>query len=236
MLFTIDGRRTVIQPNKTCFIHYLDARDGTFLQAPRFCDKITWADGYDRKGEPIWSQPVPKEGETIELWPSMLGGVNLYPSAINPRTGMLYLAAQEVGIAWSYEKIQVTSNVQSLGVSYEILSGGREVDKAVDLRTGAEIWRHDANKAGYAGGMLTTAGGLAIWATQGGELTVADATNGKVLWQLNANTTAKSGPITYMVDGQQQITFALGGSGGFGSVADDWKNTNHGSMVITLGR
>jgi alcohol dehydrogenase (cytochrome c) len=236
MIFAIDGKKTIVFPNKTCYIHYLDPKTGKYLMATPFCDKITWAKGYDSNGDPVWDFPVPEEGKTVELWPSLLGGVNMYPNAINHKTGMVYLAAREAAMSWVFEKVQIVSNVRNLGVTFEVLPGGMEVEKAMRVKDGKEVWRYETKKAGFAGGMLTTAGGLTIWATQGGELTVADATNGKILWQLNANTTAKSGPITYMVDGQQQITFALGGSGGFGSVADDWKNTNHGSMVITLGR
>ena len=83
--------------------------------------------------------------------------------------------------------------------------------------------------------MLTTAGGLTLWATQGGELTVADARSGKILWRFAANVTEKSAPLTYLVDGRQQITFALGGSRGIGSIAEDWNNVNYASILITLG-
>jgi len=236
MLATIDGKRTVIQPNKTGYIHYLDAKTGKFLQAPQFSDKITWAKGINSDGNPNWDFPIPEEGKTIELWPSLLGGVNMYPSAINPKTGMIYTAGREAGMSYVFEKVQIVSNVRNLGVSFEVLPGGFEVERANDLKTGKEKWRYETKKAGYSGGMMTTAGGLTVWATQGGELTVADATSGKVLWQMAANTTSKSGPMTYMVNGKQQITFALGGTGGFGSVGDDWKNINQGSMLVTIGQ
>ena len=103
------------------------------------------------------------------------------------------------------------------------------------LNDGKEVWRVETEKAGYAGGMLATAGNLAIWATQGGEITVANSNNGQILWQLDTNTASKSGPMTYMVDGKQLITWALGGSPGFGSAPDDW-NVNHASFVITIGQ
>ena len=91
MLTTIDGVRTIVQPNKTGFTHYLEAATGKFLQAPAHADRINWAKGYDASGNPIWDVPVPPEGETVEIWPSLLGSVNLSPSALNPNTGMVYL-------------------------------------------------------------------------------------------------------------------------------------------------
>jgi alcohol dehydrogenase (cytochrome c) len=235
MLATIDGKRTIVHPSKTGFINYLDAKTGKFLQATPFADKITWSKGYDSQGRPIWDMPVPEEGKQIELWPSLLGGVNMYPNALNPETGLVYLARRESPMSLLYEKVQVVSNVRNLGMAWEILPGKSEVESAHDVKTGKEKWRYETQKAGYSGGMMTTAGNLTVWATQGGELTVADATSGKILWQFNANTTSKSGPMTYMVDGKQQITFALGGSGGFGSVGKDWNSVNHSSMLVTIG-
>jgi PQQ-dependent dehydrogenase (methanol/ethanol family) len=237
MLITIDGRRTVVHPNKVCYIHHLDAKTGKFLKADPFCDKITWAKGYDQNGDPIWDYPIPADGGTAEeLWPSLLGGVNMYPNAYNHKTGLVYLASREAAHKYTFEKVQVISNVRHFGVSLEIHPGGMEVERAMRVKDGKEMWRVETKKAGYAGGIATTAGGVTIWATQGGELTVADANNGKILWQFDANVLSKSGPITYMFEGKQYITWVLGGTGGFGSTNDDWKNTRlYGSLVVTAG-
>jgi alcohol dehydrogenase (cytochrome c) len=62
MVITIDGKKTVVQPNKTGYIHYLDAKTGQYLRAVPFVEKIDWAQGYDAKGRPINMAPVPKEG------------------------------------------------------------------------------------------------------------------------------------------------------------------------------
>ena len=43
----------MVQPNKTGFIHYLDAKTGAFIKATPFADKIDWAKGYDANGRPI---------------------------------------------------------------------------------------------------------------------------------------------------------------------------------------
>jgi alcohol dehydrogenase (cytochrome c) len=235
ILITLDGKKTIIQPNKTGYIHVLDAKTGKFHRAMPFSDKITWAKGYDNDGNPIWNFPVPEEGKEVEVWPSLLGGVNMYPNAYNPKTGLVYTAGREAAMSYVLEKVQVVSNVRNLGASFEILPGGKEVERGNDVKTGKEKWRYETAKAGYSGGMLTTAGNLTAWATQGGEITIADATTGKVLFQMAANATSKSGPATYTVDGQQRITFAFGGTGGFGSVGDDWHNTNNGSFLVSLG-
>lgn len=234
MLATIDGRRTVVQPNKTGYTHYLDADTGEFLQAPQHADKINWAKGYDADGNPIWDHPIPPEGETVEIWPSLLGSINMSPSALNPNTGMVYLPRRENSMSYVLEKVQVTSNVQNLGATFEILAGGSQVNSAHDLKSGAEIWRISEPRDGDAGGMLTTGGNLTIYASQGGLVTVANATTGEIVYTFNTNSTSHSGGITYLVDGKQHIAFALGGLPQFGSAPDD-NPVNHSSLIVSFG-
>jgi alcohol dehydrogenase (cytochrome c) len=82
--------------------------------------------------------------------------------------------------------------------------------------------------------MLTTAGNLTIFASQGGIVNVANATTGEVVYRFNTNSASNSGPSTYLVDGKQYITFALGGLPSFGSAPDD-NPVNHASILVTFG-
>ncbi len=210
MVITIGGQKTVVQPNKTGFIHYLDAKSGAFIKATPFADKIDWVKGYDANGRPIGQIALPKEGgDPIEMWPSLLGGVNMYPNAYNPQTGDLYLAATKSGMKYGFEEIKVISNVRHFGAYQEFIHGN-ETDKAVNVATGKEVWRNELSKPGYAGGMLTTAGGITVYTTQGGGFTVANAKTGEVLFTMNLGTAAKSGPATYTANGKQCHRAAAG--------------------------
>ena len=122
------------------------------------------------------------------------------------------------------------SNVRPCGAFQEV-KFGNEVDKAVNVNSGKEIWRNELKgKQGYAGGMLTTAGGITVYTTQGGGFTVADASSGKVLYSVNLGVAAKAGPATYTAGGKQYIVQALGGTPGFGR-DESWK-AEFGSMVV----
>ena len=234
MVINIDGKKTVVQPNKTGYVHYLDAATGKFIKATPFADKITWIKGYDANGRPIDQVALPKEGgDPVEIWPSLLGGVNMYPNAYNPKTGNLYLSATNSGMKYGFEEIKVISNVRHFG-AYQEFIWANEVNLAVNAKTGKEAWRNEDNKPGYAGGMLTTAGGLTIYTTQWGEFRVVDATNGKILYSVNLHTAAKSGPITYTQNGKQYIVQALGGTAGFGR--DEALGTEFGSIVVGFTR
>ena len=234
MVITIDGKKTVVQPNKTGYIHYLDAKSGKFIKATPFADKITWIKGYDANGRPISQVALPKEGgDPVEVWPSLLGGVNMYPNAYNPKTGNLYLAATNAGMKYGFEEIKVISNVRHFG-AYQEFIWGNEIDKAVNVKTGQEAWRNEYSKPGYAGGMLTTAGNLTVYTQQGGTFTVANATTGEVLYTMNLHTAAKAGPITFLHNGKQYFVQALGGTPGFGR--DEAHAAEFGSVVVGFTR
>jgi alcohol dehydrogenase (cytochrome c) len=229
-VITIDGKKTVVHPNKTGYIHYLDAATGKFLRAPPFADKITWIKGYDKNGRPIGQVPLPAEGaDPVEIWPSLLGGVNMYPNAYSPITGNLYLAASNDGMKYGFEEIKVISNVRHFG-AYQEFIWGYEVEKAVNVKSGKEVWRNQKSTPGFAGGMLATAGNLVFYTSQAGIFTASDASTGAILYQFSVGTTAKAGPITYMVDGKQYVVQTLGGLPGFGR--DPANNVEYGSMVV----
>ncbi len=232
MVITIEGKKQVVQPNKTGFIHYLDAKTGQFLRAVPFADKIDWVKGYDSNGRPVGQIPLPKEGgDPVEMWPSLLGGVNMYPNAYNPKTTNLYLAATNGGMKYGFEEIKVISGVRHFG-AYQEFIWGNEVNKAVNVKTGQESWRNESSKPGYAGGMMTTAGNITAYTTQGGQFTIANAQTGQILYQMNLGITAKSGPATYMLNGKQYIVQALGGQPGFGR--DEAHNLEFGSAVVAF--
>ena len=59
------------------------------------------------------------------------------------------------------------------------------------------------------------------------------ATTGEILYTMNLGTTAKSGPITYMLEGKQYVVQAVGGVPGFGNEAH---GLEHGSQVVGFSR
>ena len=233
MIITIDGRKTIVHPNKVGFIHYLDAETGQFLRAPSFVDRLNWIDGYDVEGRPINQLPLPiEDGDAVEVWPSLFGGVNMYPNAYNPLTGNIYLAATHAGMNYKFEEIKVIANVRHFGASVEFI-WGYEVELAINVKTGTEVWRDQKGIWGYAGGMLTTAGDLVFYTSQAGVFHATNATTGEILYTFNLGVTPKSGPITYMLDGKQYVVQPVGGVPGWGF---EEHNLDHGSMVVAFSR
>lgn len=221
-----------MHPNKTGYIHYLDAETGQHLQAVAFSDKINWAKGYDAEGRPTDQIAIPEEGTAIKMWPSLAGGVNLYPAAYNPLTGYVYLPAIEMGMLYTFEEIKVISNVRHFGATFEFLFG-YELNLAMDVNSGAEVWRDQKGKSGYAGGMLTTAGNLVFYGSETGQFQAVNATSGEILYSFGLGARPKSGPITYVMGGKQYIAQLTGGAATAGYSGS---HLEHGGYIVAFTR
>ena len=201
-----------------------------FLRAVGFSDKINWAEGYDVEGRPVNQIALPEQGdEPLEVWPSVFGGLNMYPAAYNPDSGMIFLPAANLGMMYGYEEVKVISNVRNLGTTFEFLfdrEDAYEVNLAMDVKSGNEIWRDQKTKWGFAGGLV-------FYTSQNGDFQAVDAASGEILYAVNLGTAPKSGPITYMLDGQQYVVQAVGGvpGGGF-----EEHRLEHGGLVVAFSR
>ena len=233
VIVKLDGQKVLVQPNKTGYVHYLDPKTGQFLRAEAFADKITWAKGYDVEGRPIDQIALPKEGaDPIEVWPGLLGAVNMYPTSYSPKTGLVYLPAVNTGMKYGFEEIKTISNVRHFG-AYQEFIWGYEVNLALNPQTGKEVWRDQKSKHGYAGGMLSTAGNVVFYTSASGVFHATHAVTGEILYTFNLGTTAKAGPITFMLDGKQYVVQAVGGVPGFGY---EEHHLQHGNMVVAFTR
>jgi alcohol dehydrogenase (cytochrome c) len=76
-----------------------------------------------------------------------------------------------------------------------------------------EVWSHQ-QRAAYLGGVVSTAGGIAIAGDIDRYVRAHDVKTGKVLWQTRLGTSAQGFPITYSVDGKQYIAVMAGLGGG----------------------
>jgi len=68
----------------------------------------------------------------------------------------------------------------------------------------------------WNGGTLTTAGNLVFQGTADGRFLAFDATTGARLWETPTGTGVVAGPVSYLVDGKQYISVAVGWGGIYG--------------------
>ncbi len=224
----IDGapRKVILHAPKNGFFFVIDRTNGKFISAKNFVD-VNWATGYDANGRPI-EVPAARGDEPYDAIPGPFGAHNWHPMSYNPQTGLVYLPAQGVPLNLTPEK-SVVQNAATPGkfggatgwnVGF-VLNGtppkapafGRLV--AWDPVKQKEAW-HAEYVAPWNGGTLTTAGNLVFQGTADGRFIAYNATTGEKLWETPTGTGVVAAASTYLIDGKQYVSVAVGWGGVFG--------------------
>jgi alcohol dehydrogenase (cytochrome c) len=80
-----------------------------------------------------------------------------------------------------------------------------------EAATGKIVWEFPLQSSLH-GPVLSTITGLVFSGTAEGDFFALDAKTGKALWQFRGGGAFYGGPVSYMVDGKQQIAVAIGNS------------------------
>ena len=229
------------------FFYILDRTNGDFVSATPFVQNITWAEGIDENGRPIWdpaNRPGDpsesadgKKGKSVFAIPSFLGGKNWMPMAYSQNTNNFYIPSNEWGMDIWNEPVTYKKGAAYLGSGFTIKPIFDDYIgslKAVDPVTGDIKWEYK-NKAPLWGGVLTTAGGLVFTGTPEGYLKAFDDETGEELWKFQTGTGIVSSPITWEQDGEQYVAIVTGWGGAVplwgGEVAKFVSYLNQGGSV-----
>jgi quinohemoprotein ethanol dehydrogenase len=138
------------------------------------------------------------------------------PGSFNPNTGFIYVTA---GVSTRVFKAGTEAMVDGRPVSKDSGRwgpvGSREYGllTAIDTRTGLAAWRQEMpGLNGFGSGTLTTGGGLVFHGEPTGEFMALDAQTGDMLWKFQTGFGADAPAATYMIDGEQYVAIAAGGS------------------------
>ncbi|MDP2561566.1 PQQ-dependent methanol/ethanol family dehydrogenase [Psychrobium sp. 1_MG-2023] len=248
-----DGRKTVkaaATADRNGFFYVLNRENGDFIRGFPFVDKITWAKGLDDKGRPIFNEPVRpgnpalskdgKKGSTVLAAPSFLGGKNWMPMAYSKDTGLFYVPSNEWEMDIWNEPTAYKKGAAYLGAGFTIKSINEDyigVLRAIDPKTGKEVWNHK-NYAPLWGGVLATAGNLVFMGNPEGYLMAFNAKTGEVEYKFNTGSGIVGSPITWKMNGEQYVSILSGWGGAVplwgGEVAKRVKSFNQGGMVWTF--
>lgn len=210
---TVDGRarKLVVTANRNGFYYVLDRVTGEFLRGVPFI-KQTWAKGLDAKGRPI---RVPDTSPTLEgtvVYPGIGGGTNYQSPAWSPLTRLFYVMTHD-GQGQTYFKRKEEYRPGELfeGGGFRNLLGVEEngAVKALEAESGKLRWEFKTHSYATAG-LLSTAGGLVFGSTGEGHFIALDAESGKPLWRFQTGARIVASPISYLVEGKQQVAIAAG--------------------------
>ena len=214
----IDGRprKVLMQPNKNAFLYVIDRETGKLISATPYAS-MTWATGIDSSGRPIVNPAAKPTAMGAIVSPADYGAHNWNPTSFSPTTGLLYLSVTDGGVLLHVvdPKFALNPNDRTMGIdpryagplkakrdSMAPLAKGRLV--AWNPVTKREAWRVDHPNL-RSGGTLSTAGNLVFQGRGDGVFAAYRATDGRKLWQYDAQVGIAAAPMTYAIDGVQYV-------------------------------
>ncbi|NIY73473.1 PQQ-dependent dehydrogenase, methanol/ethanol family [Marivivens donghaensis] len=245
-----DGNMKYATADRNGFFYVLNREDGAFIDAFPFVKDITWAEGIDENGRPIFNEdnrpgnPADSvdgaRGEMVFASPSFLGGKNWMPMAYSQNTGLFYVPSNEWGMDIWDEPVTYKAGAAYLGAGFTIKPNYEDHIgslKAIDPQTGEWMWEYQ-NEAPLWGGVMTTAGGLVFFGTPEGEFIALDDTTGEKLWSFQTGSGIVGQPVTWEADGEQYVSVVSGWGGAVplwgGEVAKKVNYLNQGGTVWTF--
>jgi alcohol dehydrogenase (cytochrome c) len=224
----INGKMTkaLVHFARNGFAYTLDRTNGKFIQGSQYTDELSWTKGIDSKtGKPleydpnlliqVYAQGAGKRGTTIDkVCPYYLGGINFFPTAYNPKTGLAYGHSVEGCMEHTTKGVE---GVYPVGGGY--FTGGSFKDGAnvhgsilaMDVSTGELVKKIKRRLPAYAGVMATPD---LVWVGEmDGTFSAFDAKTLEEKWSFNVGSSIKAPAMSYSVDGKQYIAI-LGGSQG----------------------
>lgn len=206
-----DSAVQLLFANRNGYYYRLDGESGKFVAGKAFA-QVTWAKGLDGSGRPIKPPLTEDDARGVLTFPSNVGAINWWPPSLDAKRGLVFLPV--------IERSQVffpATPKHDPGVKNFPSDSGQPhytLIKAVDARSGAEIWQHRFSPRQdneETAGLLSTASGLVF----GGDLNTVvalRAIDGKALWEFNVGGLVSAAPMTYSVGGRQFVAVAAGGA------------------------
>ena len=220
---TIGGRarKVIMQAPKNGFFYVLDRATGELLAADKYVE-ANWASHVDMKtGRPVEIAGADYKDKGTYIRPGPLGGHNWQAMSFSPKTGLVYLPAQDNGRyfeaskTYSYTPLQYNLGLEPIGrnaEAYDVPYKGRLI--AWDPVARKPKWTVEYG-AYWNGGTLATAGNLVFQGTAAGDFIAYNASTGEKLWSAYAGTGIVAPPITYSIDGTQYVSVMAGWGGAF---------------------
>ena len=207
-----EQRKLLVEANRNGFFYILDRKNGKFLSAVRFADKLNWAKGIGGNGRPVLTGVVPTE-EGTRVCPGFSGATNWYAPSYNPSTGLFYFMASENCSVYlrGAEKFVPGRTFYATGAKRSPGDAGKKILLAYDVSSSKPVWKYPQIGSGHSnGGTMTTDGGLVFFGDDAQSFEAVDALTGVPLWHFQTGQTITASPMSFSVNGTQYVAIAAG--------------------------
>jgi len=224
---TIAGeeRKVLAHFGRNGLFYTLDRNSGAYINSGQYVTKLNWTKGVDPKtGMPVEYDPskslqtyaigaITRAGATATTCPNIQGGVNFFPTAYNPTTGIAYGAGIEGCSDLSVKEVAVADVEPGvIFIGGAGVSSGEQTGSitAIDVATTKQVAKQNTPFPMYSGVLLTKD---LLWSgSSDGTFTAYDATTLAPLWSKNVGSGFAAPPVTYMANGKQYIAILGGGN------------------------
>ena len=237
------GRRRKIVtgiPGKTGIVWALDAATGAFLWAQPTNEQNVVEDIDAESRRVILNEALkfPKVGEPVFVCPSALGGINWQATAYHPGTNTLYASTNNVCNNLTLNEFRDRTGAHHGSARIAQVpapSSNGQIGQfvAMDLATGEPRWTH-RQRAGIAGSVLTTGGGLVFVTDDARRFRAFDASTGDILWEQLLNSSAGGFPVSYEHDDVQYVAIAAGGGINFRGLTPEITQPGRGNILFVF--
>ncbi|MBC8153357.1 MAG: PQQ-binding-like beta-propeller repeat protein, partial [Bacteroidetes bacterium] len=212
----MNGKTTpvMMKADRNGFFYVIDRSNMKVLSAEKFV-KTNWADKVDMgTGRPsgVEKYRLTSKNTVKDVWPSFIGGKNWQQMSYSPKTGLVYIPANQIGMDFKGSDVAYQRGYFFLGAEWSMTYDADKMPGeyiAWDPIKQKKVWSIP-QKFPIPGGALTTAGNLLFFGNMEGKFNAVDATTGKQMWSFNAGTGVGAAPMTYSVDGKQYVAVVTG--------------------------
>ncbi len=199
-------RKLLAQASRNGYFFVLDRTTGEHILTRPFI-ATDWAEGIDKRGQPIPNPQKEPKPEGVLVSPGSDGATNWLAPSFDPNTGLFYVSARRV---WSIFYMTAEGKPEGWAGRDRNLWADSTLE-AIDYKTGKIGWKHEIGNGEGSAGILTTAGNLMFTGDNSDNLLALDPQTGKTLWHVNLGERMSGAPSTYELDGRQYLLTPAGG-------------------------
>jgi alcohol dehydrogenase (cytochrome c) len=216
--------KSLVHAGRNGYLWHLERTDGkiNYVDAWPYVTQDVFTSLDPKTGRPTYdNSKKPGTGKTTHFCPSLWGGKDWFPEAYSPKTGMLYVPANNnlcselTGEGVKYQKgdlyigvalDNILTNVRLTEASQKHIG---EV-QAWNVGTKKNVWTHPYPEMNW-GPLMATGGNLVFGGGTNDRMFRAfNATTGKMLWEFPASSGVTGVPSSFEVDGEQYIAVQSG--------------------------
>jgi alcohol dehydrogenase (cytochrome c) len=231
-------RKLLAHMNKSGLTFVLDRVTGEVLTAFDVAEVRNWITGITEQGKLLGRrEPVP--GKTESFCPSAAGAKSWNSMAYSPRTGFLYVPANELCNDLTAEESVPSEGKIFMAGTFAIKPAPNRTTfghvDAWDPVTGQRAWSMP-HQSTLLASMLATAGDLVFTGSPEGEFFALHARTGEKLWSFQTGAGHRGGAIAYSVNGRQFIATTSGFQTGLvgGAAAAMFPGARTGSTIVAF--